>query len=460
MNLDDCKKYYDLVISTLEQEIHAEDIDNFNEKISKAKEIHKFENNYIYVIVKDNLTKLMITKFYSRRMDELLKEISGQTLGIKFITEEEAKKENESNKNLISTVDPCARERSNRKLRAEFTFDNFVIGESNRFAFITAMKVAESPYSVLNPLYMFGDVGLGKTHLMMAIGHYILDKNINANVVYTSAQQFTEDFFIYTKKNSNDIEYFYNKYRQADILLVDDIQLLENKPGTQEEFFKVFDYLHENNKQIVITSDRMANDLKLMSRLKSRFSWGMPVDIQAPDRELRINILKRKLDFLLSNPNDVPMECLETIADLFTNNIRELEGALRRFVTYCVSMNVPFTKDNAVMILKSISPKLNTNFKDNNDKNVLKIKELVCSYCHISEEDLISNSRKPLLVYARNLCYYIIRNKFNISFEKIGEYFGDRDYTTIMHGCDKIKDTIESDSKVKNDVQYIENKLD
>ena len=245
MNLEESKKYYDLVISAYQSEIQVEDIDNFNEKISKAQEIHKFENNYIYVIVKDNLTKLMITKFYSRRMDELLKQITGQTLGIKFITEEDAKKENESNKNLISAIDPNARERSNRKLRAEFTFDNFVIGDSNRFAFITAMKVAESPYSVLNPLYMFGDVGLGKTHLMMAIGHYILDKNINANVVYTSAQQFTEDFFIYTKKNSSDIEFFYNKYRQADILLVDDIQLLENKPGTQEEFFKVFDYLHE-----------------------------------------------------------------------------------------------------------------------------------------------------------------------------------------------------------------------
>jgi len=204
----------------------------------------------------------------------------------------------------------------------------------------------------------------------------------------------------------------------------------------------------------------MANDLKLMNRLKSRFSWGMPVDIQSPDRELRINILKRKLEFLLSNPKDVPIECLETIADLFTNNIRELEGALRRFVTYCVSMNIPFTKENAYMILKSISPKLNSPFKDDNDKKVIKIKETVCSYCHISAEDLISSSRKPLLVYARNLCYYIIRNKYNISFEKIGEYFGDRDYTTIMHGFEKIKDTIELDSKIKNDVTYIENKLD
>ena len=371
----------------------------------------------------------------------------------------ETKKENETNANLFANIDKKTIERSNRKLRAEFTFDNFVIGDSNRFAFITSMKVAESPYSVLNPLYLFGDVGLGKTHLMMAIGHYILDKNINAKVVYTSAQQFTEDFFLYTRKENDNIEYFYNKYRDVDILLVDDIQLLENKPATQEEFFKIFDYLHENNKQIVITSDRMASELKIMSRLKSRFSWGMPVDIQAPDRDLRINILRRKLEFLIANPNDVPLECLEIIADLFTNNIRELEGALRRFVTWCVSLNLEFTKENALISLEGISPKNNNTFQDDTDKLVGKVKNIIATYFQISENDLISNSRKPHLVYARNLCFYIIRNKYNVSFKKIGEQFGNKDYTTVMHGFDRVKDVLDSDSKVKSDVSYIESKL-
>lgn len=456
---EECKQYYDQVLEQLERETPLEDIDNFKERFSKATDVLKFENDCIYVITKDALTKVLIEKFNSRRMNDILQSITNQKIAFKFITEENAKKEQEKNLNLIASIDPKTIERSTRKLRAEFTFDNFVIGESNRFAFVTAMKVAESPYSVLNPLYMFGDVGLGKTHLMMAIGHYILDKNRNANVVYTSAQQFVEDFFIYTKKDSNNIEYFYNKYRQADILLVDDIQLLENKPGSQEEFFKVFDYLHENNKQIIITSDRKANDLKLMDRLKSRFSWGMPVDIQSPDRELRINILKRKLEFLIPDPKVVPLECLETIADLFTNNIRELEGALRRFITYCVSLNAEYTKENALMILDSIIPKTNIEFKDSNDKLIKNVKEIISSYFQISEEELISNSRKPALVYARNLCYYIIRNKFNIQFKKIGEHFGNKDYTTIMHGYDKIKDVINTDSKVKNDVTYVENKL-
>lgn len=457
---EECKKYFDEVVSKLEAETPESDLQTFKERFEFVSKIHKFENGYIYVVVKDALNKILIEKFSSRRMNELLESICNEKIGFKFITEEDAKKENEANPNLFATPDKINLERSNRKLRAEFTFDNFVIGESNRFAFITAMKVAESPYSVLNPLYMFGDVGLGKTHLMMAIGHYILDKNINANVVYTSAQQFTEDFFIYTKKDSKNIEFFYNKYRNADILLVDDIQFLENKTATQEEFFKVFDYLHENNKQIVITSDRMASDLKLMSRLKSRFSWGMPVDIKAPDRELRVNILKRKLDFLLSTPSDVPVACLEAIADMFTDNIRELEGALRRFVTYCVSMNMEFSVDNVYSILESIAPRKNKDFQDSDDKKIIKVKNIVAPYFQISENDLISNSRKPMLVYARNICYYIIRKRFNISLKKIGEHFGNKDYTTVIHGYEKINDTIEIDSKIKNDVSYIESKLD
>ncbi|MCI5938665.1 MAG: chromosomal replication initiator protein DnaA [Bacilli bacterium] len=457
---EECKKYLTDVVERLIEETPENDVEDLKDRFNKAQEIHKFENNYIYVIVKDALTKIVIEKFSSRRMNELLQEVSGTKLGFKFITEEEAKKENESNSNLISTPNKLTYELSNRKLRAEFTFDNFVIGESNRFAFITSMKVAESPYAILNPLYIFGDVGLGKTHLMMAIGHFILDKNINANVVYTSAQQFTEDFFLYTKKDSKNIEYFYNKYRQADILLVDDVQLLESKPATQEEFFKVFDYLHENNKQIVITSDRMASDLKIMERLKSRFSWGMPVDIQAPDRDLRINILKRKLEYLLSTPNDVPIECLEAIADMFTHNIRELEGALRRFITYCVSMNTPFTVENVYSILESIAPKQNKDFKDQTDQKIMVVKKIVAPYFQISEEDLVSNSRKPLLVYARNLCYYIIRNKYNVSLKKIGENFGNKDHTTITHGYEKIKDMIKVDSKVKSDIQYLESKLE
>lgn len=458
MTLEEAKSFLNQVLTKLESETPPESIDTLTQRFENAKEVLKVENNYIYVIVKDGLNKLLIEKFSSRRMNELLNELSSEKLGFKFITQEDAEKEKQSETAKFASIDHSF-DRSNRKLRAEFTFDNYVMGESNRLAFVTAMKVAESPYSILNPLYIFGDVGLGKTHLMMAIGHYVLDRNIKANVVYTSSQQFTEDYFVYTKKDSKNIEYFYNKYRSADVLLVDDIQFLENKPGTQEEFFKVFDYLHENNKQIVITSDRVASELKLMSRLVSRFNWGMVVDIKTPNKDMRVNILKRKLEFLISNPSDVPEECLEAIADNFTENVRDLEGALRRFVTYCVSLNLPFTVDNVYFTLKEILPK-NKVKASTQDDQISKIKQIVCSYFQISEDDIVSTSRKPHIVYARNLCFYIIRNELGLNFKRIGDFFGGKDHTTIMYGHDKIKDSMEQDLNIKKDIQYIKEKLE
>ena len=455
MTREEASKYLQLVLDQLTKETPSENQDNLTSRFDSNPEVLKVENDYIYVIVKDVLTKVLIEKFHSRRMNEILSTIIDKKMGFKFVTIEEAEKEKQNETAKFASIDKSF-DRSNRKLRAEFTFDNYVIGEANRLAFITATKVAESPYSVINPLYIFGDVGLGKTHLMMAIGHYILDRNINANVVYTSSQQFTEEYFVYTKKDSKNIEYFYNKYRSADVLLVDDIQFLENKPGTQEEFFKVFDYLHENNKQIVITSDRVASELKLMSRLVSRFNWGMAVDIQTPNRDMRINILKRKLEFLISNPSDVPIECLEVIADNFTNNVRELEGALRRFVMYCVSLNLPFTKENTYFTLKELLPKAKTKTNEENDK-VDKIKKVISSYFQISESDLLSASRKPQIVYARNLCYYLIREELGYNYSKIGEIFGGKDHTSVMYGVDKISSSKENDTL--KDIQYLKEKL-
>lgn len=458
MTINEAKIYLDETLEQLKKETPVENLDTFEERFKEINEVFKIENDYIYVIVKDSLTKLLIEKFNSRRMNEILTKLVGEKKGFKFITKEEADKES-TETSKIASIDNTNFDRSTRKLRAEFTFDNFVVGESNRFAFVTAMKVAESPYAVLNPLYIFGDVGLGKTHLMMAIGHYILDKNIKSNVVYTTAQQFTEDYFVYTKKDTKNIEFFYNKYRQADILLVDDIQFLENKPGTQEEFFKVFEYLHENNKQIVITSDRPANDLKLMNRLVSRFNWGMIVDIKSPDNDLRVNILKRKLEFLISNVNDVPNVCLEVIANNFKNNIRELEGALRRFITYCVSMNLPFTEENVYYTLEGIMPKNKSN-STSEDKKIDKLKDVITAYFQISLEDLLSSSRKPNIVYARNLCFYFLRIECKMQLNKIGELFGGKDHTTVTYGIEKIKDMLNKDINTKNDIQYIKQRLE
>lgn len=455
MNLDVCKQYLEDFLHQLQQEMNKDD---FDELFQDLTQVHKCEPDFIYIVVPDALSKFKIEKFHSKRMDDFIQTKTNSKIRWKFITADEAKKEKE---NLITAVEEVNVNKSKRRLRAEFTFNNFVVGESNRFAFLSAMKVAESPYSVYNPLYLFGDVGLGKTHLMMAIGHYVLDNNPQANVVYTSAQQFAEDYFLSTstKKGRDRIEEFYNHYRLADLLLVDDIQFLEGKTSTQEEFFKVFDYLHENNKQIVITSDRVASDLKLMARLKSRFNWGMSADIKAPDKDLRYNIVKRKLLFLLNNPKDVPNDVLETIAELFPNNIRDLEGALRRYVTYCVSLDLPFTYDTISIALGSIIP-AGMDRLSNKIKDIDRIKEVVSAYFQISIEDLISNSRKNQIVYARNVAFYIIREKHHTPLKKIGECFGKRDHATVAHGYDKIKELIKTNPHTKSDIEYVEKKLE
>lgn len=453
MNLSEYKKYFLEALNQLKPQMNSED---FEELFNSVKEIHKFENDHIYIIVPDVLTKFKIEKFYSQKINEAFNDLAAVKCGLKFITLDEAQKDNETKELPIATPEVLVEVARKRNLRAEFTFDNFVVGESNRFAFLSAMKVAENPRSVLNPLYLFGDVGLGKTHLMMAIGHYVLDNNINAKVVYTSAQQFAEDYFLSTstKKGRERIEDFYNRYRDADLLLVDDIQFLEGKSATQEEFFKVFDFLHEQNKQIVITSDRVANDLKLMTRLKSRFNWGMSVDIQSPDQELRVNILKRKLIFMINNPKEVPLGVLEIIASIFTNNIRDLEGALRRYITYCVSLDLSFTEENIDVALGSIMP-TPTGDSTDKDREINDLKAAVSEYFRFSLAELSSSSRKSQIVYARNIAIYLIRELYKTPLKRIGDHFGKRDHATIAHSYDKIKEAIKTNSHVKIDVDYI-----
>ena len=346
-------------------------------------------------------------------------------------------------------------------LKAEYTFDNFETGESNRFAFLSAMKVAETHDKIYNPLYIFGDVGLGKTHLMMAIGHYILDNDPNTNVVYTTAQEFTEDYFIHTstKKGKENIEAFYQKYRRADVLLVDDIQFLEGKQATQEEFFKVFETLHGLNKQIVITSDRSTTELKnMMVRLKSRFNWGLSVDIKVPDKPLRMNILKRKLSFLIENPSDVPTNVLDIIADYFTNNIRDLEGALRRYITYCVSLNIPFTVENVYVALERFLPERDADKSTNNGYFDL-VKKEVAAYYQVQISDLESATRKQHITYARQMAIYLIKNIYNPSLKSIGERFGNRDHATVSHSVDKIEALIKSNNLVKCDFDILFKKI-
>lgn len=438
------------------------DENTFNNTFGEINEVYKFNNGYIYLPVSNSLNKYRIEKFYLKQMNEILNELVTEKMSFKLITKEDIEKEKENmEKKLFVSPDSTEKFKS-RTLRPEYTFENFVTGEANREAFTFSTKVADSPANTANPLYIFGDVGLGKTHLMTAIGHFILDNDINANVVFTTAQQYTEDYFNATNKKNKDgssLEDFNNFYRSADVLLVDDIQFLKDKVKTQEEFFKLFEYLHENNKQIVITSDRPATELEIMDRLKSRFSWGIPVDVRKPNFELRKSILKKKLVFLISDPSCVGDDILTFIAENFDENVRELEGALRRFVSYCVAFNIPFTLENAKISLSSIISKDKQTSSVSDSVIIEKVKTVVSSYFNVSVRDIIGTSRKQEIVYVRMVTIYLLRTVLNLPLKKIGELLGGRDHATIAHAVDKIANQIETDPSVKQDIDVLKQKI-
>ena len=433
----------------------------YKELIESITEVYRVRNKCIYLVVRDALAKFRISKFYLANMNEILESINpSDKMQYKLITKSEVEKE-KSEENLIIAPE-ATRTITRRNLRAEYTFDNFVTGENNRYAFITAMKAAESPYEVANPLYIFGDVGLGKTHLMTAIGNYILDNNVNANVIYTTAQQFTEDYFIASsRKTSDKFESFYNYYRSADILLVDDIQFLSGKNGTQEEFFKLFEYLFEKNKQMVLTSDRPANELEnIMARLKSRFSWGLLVDIKKPDFEHRKMILRKKISFIISDPSRVSDDVIEYIALNFDENVRTLEGALRRLISYCDTFKCPINLENAQFVLEPLISKDKSNITPSNSSKAEKIKQVVANYYNISVDELAGNSKKKEIAWARQVSMYLVRTQLDLPLKTVGSFFGGRDHTTVVHAENKINSLIKEDEAVKTDIDLLCQKLE
>lgn len=460
--MENAKLLWQKVKETIKEQNLMQDI-SYEQCVAPITEVYKETNTNVYLIVENSLIKYRLEKFFLDTINKVWYECSGEKKIIKFILSKQIEEEqNKANDMQLNQVSSSEVNKMQRRLRSEYTFENFVTGESNRYAWITAMKVSESPNVTINPLYIFGDVGLGKTHLMTAIGHYILDKDPNTNVVYTTSQQFVEDYFqATTKKSLNGLQDFSNYYRGADVLLVDDIQFLANKNSSQEEFFKLFEYLFENNKQIIITSDRRADELEnIMMRLKSRFSWGIPVDIGKPNFELRKAILRRKLSFLLSNPEDVSEDAINYIAEKFTENVRVLEGALRRYINYCVSFNIEFSLDNAKIALDSIIVHDSIDVEEEDSKNVSKVKKVVANYYGVTVTDLSSTTRKREIVFPRQIAIYLIRTIYNIPLQKIGDFFGGKDHTTISHGYDKIKKQVETDWTVKQDLDNLKKSLE
>ena len=346
---------------------------------------------------------------------------------------------NNSNNNII---------RNYPRLNPKYTFDTFVIGNSNRFAHAACVAVAESPARAYNPLFLYGGVGLGKTHLMHAIGHSIMKEQNDAKVVYVSSEKFTNELINSIKSDKN--EEFRDKYRNVDILLIDDIQFIAGKEGTQEEFFHTFNALHEANKQIIISSDRPPKEIPtLEDRLRSRFEMGLIADIQPPDFETRIAILKTKAQM---ENMDIPNEVMNYIATYIKSNIRELEGALTRVVAYSSLINKDISYDLAVEALKDI-----VTTSESQDISVNRIKEKVSTAFGIKMDDFNSKKRTRTIAYPRQIAMYLSRELTDLSLPKIGNEFGGRDHTTVIHAHDKIsKDLeLEKNSELKEKVSKI-----
>jgi len=339
---------------------------------------------------------------------------------------------------------------SKNGLNPNYVFSTFVVGKSNRLPHAACLAVAESPGVAYNPLFIWGKVGLGKTHLMHAIGHHIENNQSNTKVLYVSSEKFTNDFITAIRNNTND--QFRARYRELDVLMIDDIQFIGDKEGTQEEFFHTFNSLHNSKKQVIISSDRPPKDIQgVEDRLVSRFEWGLVTDIQPPDLETRVAILQKKAE--LKNYN-VPADILLFIAQNVPSNIRELEGTLNRVVACSEFNEEPITMENVTLWLKDM-------IRDNKSGPVSigLIQQLVSETFGFSIDELLSQNRSADLALARQIAMYLARNKTGESLQQISYSFNKKDHTTVIHACKKVEKLIKTDLRVRSFVDNIVSKL-
>jgi len=416
----------------------------------KPVKLVSIENNDFIVSVNSSLSKEWIIKNYSAIIDKTLKEITGEDLRLKVIINKvkEIIEPKEEQKIIpLSEFQINALRSTSNNLNLKYTFETFVVGAHSKFCHAAALAVAKFPGKAHNPLFIYGGVGLGKTHLMQAIGHYILANNPEKKIKYTSTEMFTNDLI--NSIRNDKMAAFRQKYRQIDVLLIDDIQFIEGKEITQEEIFHTFNTLYEAGKQVVLTSDRHPKNIStLTERLRSRFEWGLLADMGVPDIETRIAILRNKV---ARDKMDVPDDVLELIATAYQNNIRELEGALNRVVAYVSINGCPMTVD----IVKNI-----INFSGSGSSLTIdKVIETTASYFALEASDIKGQSRSKEVSHARQVAIYLARDMTNSSFPAIGTAFGGRKHTTILYSFEKMKEELQVNKKLAEMISEISKRI-
>lgn len=395
--------------------------------------------------VSDNVCKEILEKRHLTLIRSALKNVTGINYDIVILTEGE--------KTPVHTTAEVKKEESGdvaRNLNPKYVFSSFVVGNSNRMAHAASLAVAESPAKAYNPLFLYGNSGLGKTHLMHSIAHFILDKNPAAKVLYVTSETFTNELILSIQNNKN--EEFRNKYRNIDVLLIDDIQFISKKEGTQEEFFHTFNALHSAGKQIILTSDKPPKDMEtLEDRIRSRFEWGLIADIGTPDYETRMAILRRKVE---ADDMKLSDEILNYIATNIKSNIRELEGALNKLLAYSNLEKTDITMEIAMKELQNII----TPDKPREITPQLVI-EVVTEHFNISLDQMISKNRSNEIARPRQIAMYLCKNMTDIPLDSIGQLLGGRDHSTIIHGIKKIADEYESNENTRNLIETIKKKI-
>jgi len=436
---------------------------SFNTWFSETKAIMTTAENQLVLQVPNNFIQEWIESQYTDLIEEILTDLTGSQWTLILLIPKEVKKfkENKDNNNLenkedkeVEVVDETIEEDSveselkQNGFNPKYTFDTFVVGNSNRFAHAASLAVAEAPAKAYNPLFIYGDVGLGKTHLMQAIAHFILKNNPDYKVVYVSSETFTNEL-INSIKDDSTVD-FRDKYRNIDILLVDDIQFLAGKERTQEEFFHTFNTLHESNRQLIISSDRPPKEIPtLEERLRSRFEWGLITDIQKPDLETRIAILRKKADIEnLTIPNEVVIY----IANKIQSNIRELEGALVKVIAYSSLVDREIDVDLAREALKDL---VNKKKNESIEVNIERIKKIIVDDYNLRMEDMQSKKRTQNIAFPRQIAMYLSRELTDFSLPHIGNEFGGRDHTTVIHAHNKIKEKIENENDFSNKIERL-----